>query len=107
MLTAPAIAADSVVADVETVFARGSGQILSQGEVTRFQDQIDDRISDSLTTNHYELGTQLIDGHQYAAVPVGVGSWQAAFNSLGAAGSGGGGLWYGTSVDNGVEELSA
>jgi Mg-chelatase subunit ChlD len=115
MLTAPAVAADSVVADaltrdcanVETVFARGSGQIMGQGEVTRFRDQIDDRISDTLTTNHYELGAQLINGYQYAAVPVGIGTWQSTLNSVGAGVSGGGGLWYGTSVDNGVEEMSS
>lgn len=115
MLTPPATAADTVVADalirdcanVETVFARGSGQILGEDQVTRFQSQIDDRINDTLTTNHYELGTQLVNGYQYAAVPVGVETWQARLNSAGAAASGGGALWYGTSVDNGVEEMAS
>lgn len=115
MLTPPATAADSVVADaltrdcanVETVFARGSGQILGEDQVTRFQSQIDDRIDDTLTSNHYELGTQLVNGFQYAAVPVGTGTWQAALNSAGAAASGGAALWYGTSVNNGVEEMAS
>lgn len=115
MLTAPARAADSVDADaltrdcanVETVFARGSGQLLLQGEVRRFNDQIAARIMSPLTTNHYELGTQLIDGHQYAAVPVGIGTWQDRLNSVGAGLSGGSALWYGTSVDNGVEEMAS
>lgn len=78
-----------------------------QGEVTRFQGQIDDRISDTLTTNHYELGSQLVNGYQYPAVPVGTQSWQAAFNSIGAGLSGGSALWYGSSVDTGVSELAS
>jgi hypothetical protein len=61
-------------ADVESVFARGSGQGLTAGEWNRFSEQLGLRIGAPLTLNSYQLGTESIDGHQYPAVAVGTDS---------------------------------
>ncbi|WLQ06104.1 PxKF domain-containing protein [Arthrobacter oryzae] len=112
-LTAPAAIAAPVWAlveeckSVETVFARGSGQGLFEGEATKFKDEIDARIDGPAITHHYELGSEMIEGHAYPALPVGSQDWDRALRSLGAAATGGGGFSYGASVDEGVEELHA
>lgn len=72
----PVSAADPVAApcaNVEAVFARGSGQGQNAAERARFVNQIDARITQPLTANHYELGSVSIDGNSYPAVPVGTG----------------------------------
>jgi hypothetical protein len=74
----PAVALDGALAapcaDVESVFARGSGQGLTAGEWNRFSEQLGLRIGAPLTLNSYQLGTESIDGHQYPAVAVGTDS---------------------------------
>lgn len=94
-------------ADVESVFARGSGQSTGEPEVVRFVSEIDRRISPALTHHPYELGTETIDGNQYPAVPVGAGSWDSFWNTVGAGSSGGGSFAYGDSVNEGIAELDA
>ncbi|MET4144240.1 hypothetical protein ABIB45_001107 [Arthrobacter sp. UYCo732] len=107
----PATAADPVAeacANVETIFARGSGQDLRQPAALRFRDQIDDRLAAPLTLNQYELGTSTIDGHSYPAVPVGTDTGlESIWNTVGAGVTAGGGLAYGDSVNAGVDELTA
>ncbi|WP_166786632.1 cutinase family protein [Cryobacterium sp. TMT1-19] len=91
--------------DVETVFARGSGQAVGDPESERFFAQLQARIGTTLTINPYELGDASIDGSQYPAVPVGGDTWDSFWNTAGAFFSAGGGWTYGASVDSGVEEL--
>lgn len=98
-----AVAADC--ADVESVFARGSGQGTGEPEADLFVSEIDSRILPALSHHPYELGTESIDGSQYPAVSVDPGSWGGFWNMLGAASSGGGSFDYGDSVDTGIEEM--
>jgi hypothetical protein len=61
MLTIPpAAAADPVTltcANVEAIFARGSGQKIDDPEAKRFREQLKARIALPSTVNQYELGT--------------------------------------------------
>ncbi|MGM9470818.1 PxKF domain-containing protein [Pseudarthrobacter sp. YS3] len=107
----PAAAADPVAlacANVETIWARGSGQPTGEPEATTFRDEIDARIDAPLTVSQYELGTSTIDGKSYPAVPVGSDKgMESIWNTVGAGISGGGGFAYGESVNTGVDELTA
>ena len=106
----PAVAVDPFAApcaNVETVFARGSGQPTNAAEEQRFVQQVKARISSPLTVNPYEVGSASIDGHQYPAVPVGKESWDSFWNTVGGGVTGGGGFAYGASVDSGVDEVTA
>ncbi|WP_240694624.1 PxKF domain-containing protein [Cryobacterium sp. SO1] len=94
-------------ADVELVFARGSGQPLLAPEYVRFRDQVLAEVGTHVTVNPYELGTASIDGNSYPAVPVGGGSWETFWNTVQAGVSAGGGWTFGASVDTGVDELTS
>jgi Mg-chelatase subunit ChlD len=101
--TTAAAAAESCPA-VQVVWARGSGQGLGDDQYDRFAGQLKSRITGSVTTEVYELGTSEIAGNQYPAVPVGLGS---PANSAGAFFSSGDSWDYGNSVNEGVREASA
>ena len=107
----PAAAADPVTeacAPVESVFARGSGEILRDKEADRFESQIRARLSSPATLHQYELGDGGVDGFSYPAVPVGTDrGWESIWNTIGAGITGGGGSTYGDSVNEGVDELNA
>lgn len=107
----PAAAADPIgkpCATVESIFARGSGQGPTDTEAVRFETQIRNRLTSPSTLNHYNLGSESIDGHSYPAVPVGTDTgWESIWNTVGAGITGGGGFAYGASVDTGVDELNA
>lgn len=107
-------------ADVETVFARGSGQTVAQDgkEALAFAQEIDLQLArPGLTTNNYELGTYLLDvdgsdgdAGRKVAFPSqsiseahGKGGWTSV---LAKTLSGGAGSSYGDSVDEGVAELA-
>ena len=111
LVAPPAAALDGALSapcdDVESVFARGSGQDLGEAAELRFDGQVKKRISAPLTYHSYELGRESIDGHQYPAVAVGTGSWGNFWTTVGAAFSRGGGFSYGDSVNEGVAELKA
>lgn len=108
VLTAPAASASALAdgcADVEAVFARGSGQTLGAGESSRFLGQLEDRIASSTTSVHfYELGADAggYGGHSYEAIDV---DNPLNGNPIGAKFSGGRAFDYGRSVDSGVGEL--
>ena len=93
--------------NVELVFARGSGQPTGDDEYARFRDQVKAEVNTHLTTNAYELGSSSIDGNKYPAVPVGVETSEALWNTIQASVSAGGGWTYGASVDTGVDELNS
>lgn len=102
-----ALSVTSDCTKIETVFARGSGQKLNEGEVRRFFGSIHDRIKDTtaLPINIYELGTESYGGYQYPAVAV---NNNAMFsNAIGAVVSGGSAFEYGNSVKQGVGELKS
>ncbi len=101
---APVRAAEAspACADVEVIFARGSGQSLGDRESTQFQDQMRDRIKSPLKMNFYELGTAKHGDGQYPAVNV--GDWTNG-NALGGWLSAGYANDYGESVKQGRSEL--
>ncbi|NHC44483.1 cutinase family protein [Motilibacter aurantiacus] len=105
---APAAAAGAAVActDATLVFARGSGQPLGAGEVTRF-------FSASLAAlaarpvGTYELGTHAQGAARYPAVGVGTDSTEAFLTMIGADLSWTGLGSYRASVAQGVAETAA
>ncbi|MBT2535436.1 cutinase family protein [Arthrobacter sp. ISL-69] len=107
----PAAAADSVAAacaTVESIFARGSGQGPRDSEAERFESQIRNRLTSPSTLHHYNLGSETVDGYSYPAVPVGMQTGlESLWNTVQAGISGGEGYTYGTSVNEGVDELNA
>ena len=92
--------------EVESVFVRGSGEVLNDVEADRFNDQLRSRVDPAVSRHHYELGSESIGGELYQAVDVGGDSWNNLWRSLSAAMSAGGAFEYGSSVDSGVAELS-
>jgi hypothetical protein len=101
----PAVAGDVVhspCADVEVIFARGSGQGLEGKEYASFTKTIEDRLGSAVSQNNYELGSETIDGYNYRAVDVG-NVWNG--NAIGAKLSSGLANDYGASVWDGVKEL--
>ena len=99
-----ALTVDDSCKKVETIFARGSGATLEGGEATRFWQELNRRLTSSLTPHHYELGMEKYGGYQYPAVDVG-NFWNG--NALGAITSAGQNYDYGNSVRAGVLELQS
>ncbi len=98
------IADDKSCVTIETVFARGSGQTLSENESKRFKNQMETAIKKPHTQSFYELGTAKHNNNQYPAVDV--SNWRNG-NAVGAAISSGAAFDYGKSVNQGVNELKA
>lgn len=99
------LAADKACHDIETIFARGSGQSVGEenAEAFRFFEQLNKRIpGDKISHVTYELGTEPYGSHKYEAVNV---SDKTNWNALGAKFSSGYANDYGKSVDSGVGEL--
>jgi hypothetical protein len=84
----------------------GSGQDLEDRESQAFHDGLKARISEPATLSWYELGSASRYGNQYPAVAVGVGGWTTIADTIGAAVSSGQSFRYGSSVNDGVAELS-
>lgn len=102
-----ALTVNESCAKVETIFARGSGQKVSDSEAdaARYFNQIIFRINDeSIPHNDYELGTEMYGGYQYPAIKV--DNW-SFLNGLGASLSAGYHFSYGDSVKKGVGELQS
>ncbi|GAA0912823.1 cutinase family protein [Virgisporangium aurantiacum] len=97
---------DASCSDVESVFARGSGQGMDAGEARRFRTELDTRLKDGVTLHAYELNDDRsaggYGGHSYDAVDVDK-PWNG--NAVGAKFSAGYSNDYGRSVDSGVGEL--
>lgn len=97
---------DNPCQDVESVFARGSGQETGDRQATRFEEQLALRINSPVTLNSYELGLDESSGgyggDSYEAIDV---DNPLNGNPIGARFSGGNGFDYGRSVDSGVGEL--
>lgn len=97
-------------ADVQFIFARGSGEELNGPSMSAWRNEIVAALNNSqtdlsgLSYNFYELGSRTQGGHQYPAVAV-AGSFDGYVNLLGAFFSGGNALRFGASVDEGVAEL--
>lgn len=94
---APAAAA-SPCTDVEAIWARGSGQDLSEDQFDRWFGQLNARFKGSVTLGHYELGTAAQGGHQYPAVNVsnlGNGNAIGGYLSSGYANDYGDSVWEG------------
>lgn len=89
--------------DVEAIWARGSGQKLTDKEYKRFNDELTNRIKSPTQLNVVQLGDGTVPGYTYPAVPVG-GSHPII--TTGAKISGGEGFKYGDSVDEGANEAS-
>lgn len=100
------IGMDDECAQVEAVWARGSGQPTSSTEAMRFRSQLETRITDPVSLHAYELGENAPEGgygsHSYKAIDVD-NVWNG--NPLGAKFSAGYANDYGKSVDSGVGEL--
>lgn len=99
----PAQAAGPTVrpcAPVEVVFARGSGQSVSEAgkEAVTFMKELRGRIDISVPVNFHELSKS-----EYPAVPVGL--WHP-INTAGAKVSSGEAFTYGDSVNTGVKSLN-
>lgn len=93
--------------DVQFIFARGSGEKLSDVSFTAWHDGIIEALgTTTLHYDFYELGSQKLNGYQYPAVAVS-GSLTGIGNLLGAAISGGSTFEFGRSVDQGTGELEA
>lgn len=101
-----AMEVDKACEHVESVFARGSGQTLNQGdEFKQFIDQVEYRIKqESVNINFYELGSEEYGGALYPAVGVG---WNHPIVSSGSWLSAGEGFKYGDSVSKGKKEFKA
>lgn len=100
-----ALTVDSMCRDVETVFARGSGQDFAGDEYDRFSGQLSLRIArDNVTIHQYELGTEVYNNAKYPAVSV---DNALNGNAVGAYISGGAAFDYGKSVAAGKKELKA
>ena len=64
--TTLALEIDEQCADVETVFARGSGEGLEAREYIKFRNEIKARIEkNTIKVHQYELGTEVYDNSKY------------------------------------------
>lgn len=101
-----ALSVDNPCKNVETIFARGSGAKLNDtsGESLKFFTELKNRISNTISYNSYELGTDTYNDFKYPAVAVNNWNW---LNSLGASLSSGQYFAYGNSVKQGVGELQS
>lgn len=98
---------DEVCADVETIFARGSGQQINDKdrEAARFFAQIDHRIRPAMLRHQpYELGSEKYDNFSYPAVKI---NEEQLIVGVGATLTAGGYYTYKNSVDQGVGELKS
>lgn len=98
-------------ADVEFIFARGSGEELSSGTYRAWESSLISELNQELvaqppTYHFYELGSEPQQGAQYPAVRVS-GDLEGIINLGGAAISGGDAYVFGESVSTGVAELKA
>lgn len=93
-------------ADLEVVYARGSGQSLGDGEFGQLKKKLDAASKATGRTYHlYELGTKKFGGSQYRAIPVD-GDVGKKTNAVLGKLSGGEAFEYGKSVDEGVSEAA-
>ena len=93
--------------DVQFIFARGSGENLSDASYLSWQTAIEERLqSSNLRYSFYELGSASQDGAQYPAVAV-AGSLGGFGNLLGAFISAGRSFEFGKSVLSGRNELKS
>lgn len=95
-------------ADLEIVYARGSGQDIGAKESVQLQRQSQLGASIlGITHNFYELGSQSEQVFSYPAVSVLFNDkGQYGWNALGAKAAGGSAFKYGESVDNGIYEAT-
>jgi Cutinase len=99
----PALAGHTLLCgDVSVVFARGSGQDLSEREAPVFFDGVVNRLGFDVRVTRYELGTEVHGGARYPAV----GGWRDMLEAE-ASWTGFLGGQYGASVDAGVTELTS
>lgn len=96
-------------ADVEFIFARGSGESLGSDTYRAWKDSLTSELdkeldAQSLSYHFYELGSWPQDGFQYPAVHIS-GDLEGIINLGGAAISGGESYAFGESVSSGVAEL--
>lgn len=96
-------------ADVEFIFARGSGESLDSDTYRAWEDSLVSELgkelgAQSLNYHFYELGSQSQNGFQYPAVHIS-GDLEGIINLGGAAISGGDSYAFGESVSNGMAEL--
>lgn len=92
--------------DVEFIFARGSGESLNDGSFSAWRQEITNQLSSSnLTYDFYELGSNPHAPFQYPATAVSGGFWDYV-NLASAYFSGGEAFEFGSSVEQGITELS-
>ncbi len=103
---------DKPCADIETVFARGSGQSLSSEESNKYQESLQKYVTGAgvVDINFYELGTEHQSGsdgigYKYPAVAV-TGSIAGGWRAVRAKMNGGMAGEYGKSVGDGAKELA-
>lgn len=102
-LAQPAPPASAPCADLDVIFARGSGGKLNSVESLRLQAQVAAGAKAAgITTNFYELGSR--PDQQYAYPAVSVNDEKGALTALGAKVSGGQAFEYGRSVRIGVAD---
>lgn len=93
--------------DVRFIFARGSGESLTDRSYRSWKNNITALIEDTnLRFSFYELGSRSYGGYQYPAVSVSDGP-SGITNLLGAAISAGEAFEFGRSVEQGKNELKA
>lgn len=88
--------------DVSFIFARGSGQKVKTGpDYLAFKSAVENKIADlNITYDFYDLGSRVIDGHQYPAVSI-----ENPLTATGAIVSAGDANRFGDSVKAGRAEL--
>mgnify|MGYP002753982639 CR=1 FL=1 len=102
-LAQPAPPGSAPCADLDVIFARGSGGKLNSVESLRLQAQVAAGAKAAgITTNFYELGSR--PDQQYAYPAVSVNDEKGALTALGAKVSGGQAFEYGRSVRIGVAD---
>ncbi len=94
---------DQPCGQIETIWARGSGQSLDKDEAKKWISEFD-KHAPELTVNTYQLGAERFGGAQYPARKV---SGERFLTGIGASISSGDMFSYGQSVDLGVSELVA
>ncbi len=102
-------ASEPSCADVEFIFARGSGESLDSDTYRAWKDSLTSELdkelsSKSLSYHFYELGSQSQNGFQYPAVHIS-GDLEGIINLGGTAISGGESYAFGESVSSGMAEL--
>lgn len=105
--TAHALRASDTCSNIETVFARGSGdssQLIRDSATTSFIDSLERSGAD---THIYILGDESYNGHQYPHVAIAGFQDNGYINGVGAVVSSGERFTYGQSVDSGTTELTA